>query len=398
MASAVTETKQKESKNVLSNAGKIVANKKKHGKKKKESLPPTTTKKTVDYLIPLPLILVVFLCSGFCWTLSFRDLMATGRPIFGGMDEALMQFTKSTQFYDDTKGWKSKGGGLSAIDSVSTDANNMGGLFVRKLNGAAGIMFYSQKIMPMMLQSEGTVWGYGHYRPLLGLSIVGNIAAVSFYATYLEDLATADAHKIYTIVIGLLVVETIAMLGYFMLSKRQIPLSFNAFPKNKNPTSIPSRIVMRTVMIVSSLMTIISTRDLFLPGQIISFIPRDDIYLEWTNAFMHSPPPYSPEAEEHGMGSLFNIGDKFLSQSCALFILINCLFKFYSSSCIKMGKAGDGEIKCKIIWKWQAVGGALLVLILRLFATASKSASLDLRWHLMCAAYEVFILGIHAFI
>ena len=144
-------------------------------------------------------------------------------------------------------------------------------------------------------------------------------------------------------------------------------------------------------------MLIITIRDLFFPGQIIPLIPRDDIYLEWTNAFLHSPPPYTPEAEEHGMESLFHIGDKFLSQSCALFIIINCLFKFYSSCFITMGKSGDGPVKCKIIWKWQALGGALFVFIMRLFASASKSASLDLRWHLMCTAYEVFILGIHAF-
>lgn len=368
---------------------------KKHGKKKKDVLLPP--KKTISYLIPLPLVMIVLVCSGVCWTLSFRDLMATGRPILGEMDEALMQFTKSTQFYDDSKGWKSKGGGLSAIDSVTTDANNMGGLFVRKVNGVAGMMFHAQKFMPMLFQAEGTVWGYGHYRPLLGLSIIGNIAAMSFYASYLEDLATSGADKIFKMLMGLMVVETIVMLGYFMIFKKENPTSFNAFPKNKTPTSLPSRIVMRTVMIVSSLMTLIAARDLFFPGQIIPFIPRDDIYLEWTNAFIHSPPPNSPEAEEHGIESLFNIADKFLSQSAALFILINCLFKFYSSCCINLGKAGDGEIKSQIIWKWQALGGALFVFILRLFAPAAKSASLDLRWHLMCAAYEVFILGLYTF-
>jgi len=41
------------------------------------------------HLAPLPLVLTVLVCSGFMWMLAFRDLMATGRPIMGRMDEAM---------------------------------------------------------------------------------------------------------------------------------------------------------------------------------------------------------------------------------------------------------------------------------------------------------------------
>jgi hypothetical protein len=42
------------------------------------------------HLAPLPLVLVVLVCSGFLWMLAFRDVMATGRPILGAMDEAML--------------------------------------------------------------------------------------------------------------------------------------------------------------------------------------------------------------------------------------------------------------------------------------------------------------------
>eukprot|EP00957_Ditylum_brightwellii_P074668 5675279-Ditylum_brightwellii.AAC.1 len=42
------------------------------------------------YLAPLPLVMIVLLCSGFLWMLAFRDVMATGRPILGAMDEAML--------------------------------------------------------------------------------------------------------------------------------------------------------------------------------------------------------------------------------------------------------------------------------------------------------------------
>ena len=34
-----------------------------------------------DHLLPLPLVLTVLVCSGLFWIASFRDVMATGKPI-----------------------------------------------------------------------------------------------------------------------------------------------------------------------------------------------------------------------------------------------------------------------------------------------------------------------------
>ena len=42
------------------------------------------------HLAPLPLVMMVLLCSGALWVLSFRDVMATGRSIAGGMDDAML--------------------------------------------------------------------------------------------------------------------------------------------------------------------------------------------------------------------------------------------------------------------------------------------------------------------
>ena len=61
-----------------------------------------------------------------------------------------------------------------------------------------------------------------------------------------------------------------------------------------------------------------------------------------------------------------------------------------------MGKVDNvdrsGLVSSKMIWKAQAFGDMLLLGMLRLFTPAAKSASLDLRWHLMLVAYEAFIL------
>jgi hypothetical protein len=163
-------------------------------------------------------------------------------------------------------------------------------------------------------------------------------------------------------------------------------------PEGKTPESVTSRIVARTVAAVSTCMALIAARDLFMPGYILP-LPRDDIYLEWTNALLHSPPQGSVEEEEHGLEAALYIGDKFVSQLMALNILILCAYKFYSGFFIKFGSDGSGLIKCKMIWHTQCIGDVLILLMLRIFSSAALTASLDLRWHLMLVAYEGFILG-----
>ena len=53
------------------------------------------------HLAPLPLFLMVLLCSGALWVLSFRDVMATGRSIAGGMDDAML-----VSWLAASSGWK----------------------------------------------------------------------------------------------------------------------------------------------------------------------------------------------------------------------------------------------------------------------------------------------------
>ncbi len=274
----------------------------------------------------------------------------------------------------------------------------MGGLFVRKLGGAAAMAFQFQKLMPVLMHPWDARWKQGHFRPLLWTAVVANILLSTFYSSYLRDLATAGADglpKIMMLVIG---IESIVILFYLFSSRKVKRGPAVAMTDGKTPSSIPSRIMGRTTAICSGVVTLIAGRDLFFPGEILDFIPRDDVYLEWTNAFLHSPPEGTVEAEENGITADLFIGDKFLSQLMAINFLLFCLFKFVSGFLIRYGSDGSGEIKARMMWKAQFLGNGLILFLFRLFASAAKSASLDLRWHLMCLAYETGILALYGFL
>ena len=373
-------------------------------------------------LVPMGLILTVFLCSGPLWLSSFRDFTATGKVLFDS-DLAMLQFTKSREWFDDSNGWKSTQGGFSAVQSISTDANNMGGFFVRKVAGSASLTFYTQKLVPILFFSshnhqqrkDSYSWKAGHFVPLLVSSIVGNIAICIFYFSYLQHLQSfdANAHLHACGIILLLSLETLVIISYLIplllafRRKRGLKLKPNdkiqnnetSLTSHKSHREIVSKIMMRTILIVSSLITVIAGRDLLFPGQEIDIIPRDDIYLEWTNAFFHSPPPFTQEGDEYGLEAPLYIGDRFISQLGALYLLLNCiLFKFPTAVILRVGKDRSGETKCRMFWKVQAIGNAMLTFTLRIFANASVSASLDLRWHLMCLGYETFMLFLYGYV
>ncbi|KAL3822382.1 hypothetical protein ACHAXA_010860, partial [Cyclostephanos tholiformis] len=393
---------------------------------------------STHHLLPLPLVYVVLVCSGLFWITSFRDVMATGKPILDrlgalwGQDDAdslFLQYTKSTDWFDDSRGWKSKQGGLSTILSVTTDANNMGGLFLRKMSGVAGLAFHTTKIWPVVFQSPpqydtklkngrwvGASWSAGHFDPLLTLGMIGDVCISIFYLTRLDELKNAGAHRIGLAFVLASFVESFTF-GVYLLTRRmntkatkttwgKTDVIIDEYDPLEDPDSLPSRIVARTVFIVSSLISMVSLRDLFFPGVIIPFIPRDDIYLEWTGAFLHSPPPDTVEADENGLGAPLFAGDKFVSQLLGLYLSLSCMFKMASAWGWSKGnrilgteESADrsGVVSSKIIWKAQSFGDVLLLGMLRLFTPSAKSASLDLRWHLMLVAYEAFILFIYGF-
>jgi len=335
--------------------------------------------------------------------MSFRDVFATGRSILGEMDEAVLHFTKSTDFFDLSKGWlKSKAGGLSAIASKTTDDNRMGALFIRKIGGAAALTFHSQKLVPLLFPNSDTHFGLGHYTPMLVTSVIANLAVATFQYLYLDDLRAAGSDKLAVFIIYILFFEAFVMslysyMGYKASRKASAKMQATVTDESKHPKSIVSRIVMRTVIIVSGAMVVVAGRDLFFPGTIISKIPRDDIYLEWTNAFLHSPPPGSPEYGENILEAPLYIGEKYAGQVTALFLLIGCLYKFVTAVVIRIGTQNKGLHQCKVIWRVQCLGDALLLLLFRLFALAAKSASLDLRWHLMALGYQTFIIGLYGY-
>ncbi len=293
---------------------------------------------------------------------------------------------------------KSKAGGLSSIASKTTDDNRMGALFIRKIGGAAALTVHSQKLVPLLFPNSDTHFGLSHYTPMLATSVVANLAVATFQYLYLEDLRAAGSDKLAIFMIYILVIEALVMALYSYVGYKSSRKAYAKMPvtdDSKHPKSIVSRIVMRTVIIVSGAIVVVAGRDLFFPGTIISKIPRDDIYLEWTNAFLHSPPPGSPEYGENILEAPLYIGEKYAGQVTALFLLIGCLYKFVTAVVIRTGTHSKGLHQCKVIWRVQCLGDAVLLLLFRLFALAAKSASLDLRWHLMALGYQTFIIGKH---
>jgi hypothetical protein len=235
---------------------------------------------------------------------------------------------------------------------------------------------------------------------MLATSVIANLAVATFQYLYLDDLRAAGSEKLAVFMIYILMFEALVMslysyMGYKASQKASAKMQATVTDESKHPKSIVSRIVMRTVIIVSGAMAVVAGRDLFFPGTIISKIPRDDIYLEWTNAFLHSPPPGSPEFGENILEAPLYVGEKYAGQVTALFLLIGCLYKFVTAVVIRTGAQNKGLHQCKVIWRVQCLGDALLLLLFRLFALAAKSASLDLRWHLMALGYQTFIIGKH---
>ncbi len=354
----------------------------------------------------------------------FRIVIGTiTMPSFSSSSPTKKRYTKSTAWFDDSRGWKSKQGGLSTILAVTTDANNMGGLFVRKMSGVAGLAYHTTKIWPIVFHSPphydtksknarwvGASWSAGHFDPLLALGMIGDVCIAIFHINRMDDLTNAGARGIGMAFVYASLIEAI-IFGIYLLSRRMsrrmnhkaartVNATTDRYDPEEDPNSLPSRIVARTVLIISSLMSLVSLRDIFFPGTIISFIPRDDIYLEWTGAFFHSPPPDTVEADENGLEAPLFEGDKFVSQLLGLYLSLCCLFKLMSALGWSKGDRSSsgvnvdrsGVVSSRMIWKAQAFGNALVLVMLRFFTPAALTASLDLRWHLMMVAYEAFIL------
>lgn len=426
------------------------------------------------HLLPLPLVIITLLCSGLFWVMSFRDAFATGQPLFLKLSTApslaqaelsFLEHTKSQKWYhdDDTSKayWKSSRGGLGSIRPYTSDDNDMGGLFVRKMAGVAAMGYHTTKLWPIVFQSapvpslvggqgiqmKGASWKIGHYDAILTLGVLGNFCIAAFYMMRIDELRNAGAEPLVAILVMASLIEALVF-GAYLISRRMSmkkttkvvgkqpqqqqkqqqkrpaqkkkgskdkdasPSSSepaaNEYNPQEDPNSIPSRIALRTVFIVSSTISLIAIRDLFFAGTIISFIPRDDIYLEWTGAFFHSPPPDTVEADEYGLESPLYAGDKFMSQLLGMYLVLSCVWKFASVGAWSKGNRDmeykspenvdrHGVVSSKMIWKAQAFGDMLLLFMLRMFAPAAKSASLDLRWHLMTVAYEMIILGLYGF-
>eukprot|EP00558_Chaetoceros_sp_UNC1202_P003249 CAMPEP_0197243836 /NCGR_PEP_ID=MMETSP1429-20130617/9142_1 /TAXON_ID=49237 /ORGANISM="Chaetoceros sp., Strain UNC1202" /LENGTH=332 /DNA_ID=CAMNT_0042704105 /DNA_START=24 /DNA_END=1022 /DNA_ORIENTATION=+ len=331
--------------------------------------------------------------------MSYRDMFGTGKIIFGSRDEAMLQFTGSMKWFEDGKGWKSTQGGFSAVKQITTDENDMGAFFVRKMAGAAALTFHLQKLIPVVFQRSDVHWGCGHFKPVLMTSILGNLALAGFYVSHLEDFKISGAEEMGFGIAAALIVEAVVLMGFVLTTTldKSPTIKATKLPDGKGPNSIVSKILSRTFCCVTGVIALIAARDFFFTGHELPFPPYDDIYLEWTGAFIHSPPSNSVEAEEHGMEAPLHIGNKFASRLLALYLLIVSFQKFTSAFLVRVGKDNSGEKKCKMFWQTQALGNAFLLFTMRVFTAAAMSASLDFRWHVMSLGYETFVLAIYAF-
>lgn len=352
------------------------------------------------HFVPMPLMLTILVCSGALSIMAYRDMFGTGKVIFGAEDAAMLHFTGSTRWFNDSNGWKSTAGGFSAVEKVTTDKNDMGGFFVRKMAGSAALAFHLTKLIPILFQKSNVHWGHGHFKPMLLTSCLGDLAVAAFYISYLEDFKIAGAERMGFGVSFALIFEALVILGFVItasLFASEPSLNSKTLPAGKSPKSMVSKIVTRTVCTVSGVITIICSRDFFFPGKELPFPPYDDIYLEWTGAFIHSPPADTIEEIQYGLEAPLRVGDKFVSRVMALYLLIFCLQKFACAFLIRVGKDNSGEVKCKMFWQAQTLGNALILFTIRVFSPAALSASLDFRWHTMSLGYETFIVGLYAF-
>lgn len=435
----------------------------------------SSSSSVIHHLLPLPLVIITLLCSGLFWVLSFRDAFATGQPLLLNLSSvpslaqaelSLLEHTKSQKWYHDDESskayWKSSRGGVGSIRPYTSDDNDMGGLFVRKMAGVAALGYHTTKLWPIVFQSapvptladgkmkmKGASWSIGHYDSILTLGFLGNICIAAFYMVRLDELRNAGAESLVAILVMASLIEALVF-GAYLMSRRMSmknlkkivvkqhpqqqqqkqhhqkrsaqkkkgskdkdassssPPATKEYNPQEDPNSIPSRIALRTVLIVSTTISLISIRDVFFAGTILPFIPRDDIYLEWTGSFFHSPPPDTVEADEYGLESPLYSGDKFMSQLMGMYFLLGCVWKFSSVCAWSKGNRNmestspenvdrHGVVSSKMIWKAQALGDMLILFMLRMFAPAAMSASLDLRWHLMTVAYEMVILGLYGF-
>ena len=271
----------------------------------------------------------------------------------------------------------------------------MGGFFVRKLCGAAGLGVHLHKILPLLLVHEhGAQWNRGHFRYTLWTSVVANLALVAFYRlVFWEDLTAAGATDLPMAMMVALAIETGVILYYLAVSETAPRGPAVALPPGKTHRSPVVNIVTRTTLICSTCVAVVAARDLFFPGHIIGIIPRDDVYLEWTNALLHSPPLGSPEAMDQGLEAPLYVGDKFVSQLCALQLLLLCLYKYVAALWIRYGSDAGGVPAARLMWKAAFIGNVAVTMCYRFFAHAAKSASFDMKYHLVLLSFETGILG-----
>lgn len=148
----------KKRKSATKSISKTNVNKIDHAKtQQKEELDKNVTDAKISaakemHFIPTALLLTVLICSGILAIISYRDLFGTGKVIFGDSNLAMLQFTGSTKWYKNNIGWKSTAGGFSAVEKITTDDNDIGGFFVRKMVGAVALGYHMQNLIPLLFQ------------------------------------------------------------------------------------------------------------------------------------------------------------------------------------------------------------------------------------------------------
>ena len=95
----------------------------------------------------------------------------------------------------------------------------MGGLFVRKIGGAAAASVHLQKLLPIVFHPDGAEWMAGHFRPLYWMAIFANMAIAAFYGVYMDDLKASKADDLPKLIIGVLALESLVLFYNLLAAK-----------------------------------------------------------------------------------------------------------------------------------------------------------------------------------
>jgi len=316
----------------------------------------------------------------------------------------------------------------------------VGRAFIKRLGGMAGMSLVINKLMVFMFSdvNEDGMKFFGLHSPTILFTLFSNLCLLIF-EVYVLTICPPTMHSSTKIKIFALAFETTLIgssyyLNYLrhvklgdMLFRRPLPQSAPSTVTDKKTdepisteiadpsNNVPSRIIVRTTWVCSTVFAIPFFRDLLFPGQVLKWFPGDVQYLIFVKAYVHSPP-----SSVYNNNHLMFIGDKVTSQHTGLLICLLCLFKMTTALLIKQNEtlgeywkkgwdSGSGmykldaskirigtvkQIQCL---KLQFFGNFLVwMTMFRYYHAAMELEGFKTNHHLIVIFWETFVLFMYA--